>query len=75
MLGRHTLARMKNKENTVGQKRKKIKVDKKDDITIVLFFLFYFSDYIVRTFTIKNVGLWFIMEVPNIFWGKESSQY
>jgi hypothetical protein len=54
------------KKNMLGQKRKN-KVDKKDDITIVLFFLFYFSDYIVRLSTIKNVRLWSIMEVPNIF--------
>jgi hypothetical protein len=68
MLRWHTLVRMK-KENTLGQKREKSKVDKNNDITIV----FFLSDYIVRPFTIKNARLWSITKVSNIFWEKESS--
>jgi hypothetical protein len=41
MLGRYTLARMKKKENTLGQKEKN-KMDKKDDVTIVLFSFYIF---------------------------------
>jgi hypothetical protein len=68
MLGRRTLARIK--KNMLGQKRKN-KVDKKDDITIVFFFLFLFSRLYYSAFHHKkNVRLWSIMEVPNIFWGK-----
>jgi hypothetical protein len=52
-IGRHTLARMKKREH-VMTKEKKSKVDKKDDITIILFFLFYFPDYIAWSFTIKK---------------------
>jgi hypothetical protein len=62
MLRRHTLARMKKRD-----KREKSKVDKKDDITIVLFSLLYFPDYIVWPSIIKKAGFWSIMEVPNIF--------
>jgi hypothetical protein len=70
----HTLARIKKIEH-VRTTDKKSKVDKKDDTTIILFFLFYFSDYIVWPSTIKKRRLWSITEVSNIFWGKESSQH
>jgi hypothetical protein len=55
MLGQHTLGRMKKREH-IRTTEKKSKVDKKDDITIVFFFLFYFSDYIVRPSTIKKTS-------------------
>jgi hypothetical protein len=46
MLGRHTHARIKKREH-IRTKEKKSKVDKKDDITIVLFF---FSVYLIILF-------------------------
>jgi hypothetical protein len=46
MFGRHTLARMKKREH-VRTKEKKNKVDKKDDITILLFF---FSIFLIILF-------------------------
>jgi hypothetical protein len=42
------LARMKKKEHVRTKEIKKSKIDKKDDIIVVPFFLFYFLDYIVR---------------------------
>jgi hypothetical protein len=47
ILGRHTLARMKKREH-VRTKEKKSKMDKKDDITITLFF---FSIFLIILFS------------------------
>jgi hypothetical protein len=64
---------MKKREH-VMTKEKKSKVDKKDDITIILFFLFYFYDYIVRLSTIKKrPGSGLLCKFPTFSGGKKVS--
>jgi hypothetical protein len=64
---------MKKREH-VRTKEKKSKVDKKDDITIVCFFLFYFPDHIVRPSTIKKMlGFGLLWKFPTFSEGKKVS--